>query len=41
MGFSDKRRRIDGTMYGLRGFGNKPMIVPNITTLVAKDKFKV
>ena len=28
-------------MHGLRGFGNKPMIVPNITTLPAKDKFNV
>jgi hypothetical protein len=32
---------IDGTMHGLRGFGNKLMIEPNITTLVAKVKFNV
>ena len=39
--FSNKGTRIDGIMYGLRGFGNKPMIAPKATTLVAKDKFKV
>jgi hypothetical protein len=39
VGLSDKETRIEGTVHRLRGFGNKPMIIPNITTLAAWTKF--
>ena len=37
VGLSDKETRI---VHRLRGFGSKPMIIPNITTLAAWIKFK-
>jgi hypothetical protein len=41
VGFSDKGTQIEATTHGLRGFGNKLMIMPNFMTLTANVKFKV
>ena len=35
-----REQRIEEITHGLRGFGNKLMIMPNFMTLIAKDKFK-
>jgi len=32
---------MEETTYNLKGFGNKPMMMPDFTTLVAKVIFKV